>query len=67
MVDYEIDGYEVEFHRTGSVCDSSAGFDTEEDAVEFIRACHHKWDWFKLIQTRVANYIELGEEENGRI
>jgi hypothetical protein len=62
MVDYEIDGYTVEFHRTGSVSDSAAHFDTEEDALDFIWDSRHRWDWFKLIQFRVANYIE--EMEN---
>ena len=62
MVDYEIDGYTVEYHRKGSVSDSAAHFDTEEEALEYIHACKHKWDWFKLIQFRVANYIE--EMEN---
>jgi hypothetical protein len=62
MVDYEIDGYTVEFHRRGSVSASNAHFDTEEEALEFIHDCRHRWDWFKLIQFRVANYIE--EMEN---
>lgn len=64
MVDYEIDGYTVEYHRKGSASESAAHFDTEEEAVEFIQDSRHRWDWFKLIQYRVANYIELREEVN---
>lgn len=65
MVDYEIAGYTVEYHRKGSVSDSAAHFDTEEEALEYIQDCRHRWEWFKLIQYRVANYIELGENKNG--
>lgn len=54
MLDYEIDGYTVEFHRIGSVSDSEAHFDTEEEAMKYIKDSRHRWDKFILIQHRTA-------------
>ena len=54
MLDYEIDGYEVEYHRIGSVSDTIVYFNTEEDAVAYIKESRHRWDRYMLIQHRVA-------------
>ena len=53
-IDYEVNGYTVEYHRIGACTDSASHFDTEEEAVEFIKDCRHRWDRFTLIQYRVA-------------
>lgn len=59
MIDYRIDGYTVVYRRKGSASDSDAHFDTEEEALEFIQDCRHRWKSFKLIQYRVADCIEM--------
>lgn len=53
-IDYEVAGYTVEFHRIGSVSDSAAHFDTEDEALEFIQDSRHRWDKYTLIQYRTA-------------
>ena len=54
MLDYEIIRYEVEYHRIGSCSTSSAYWDTEEAAIDFIKDCRHKWDRYKLIKIQAA-------------
>lgn len=54
MLDYEIDRYTVEFHRIGSAGSSSVSFDTEDEAIEFIKETRHRWDRYSLIKIQHA-------------
>lgn len=54
MLDYEINGYIVEYHRIGSASSSTSRFDTEEDAVAFIKETRHRWDKYSLIKIQTA-------------
>lgn len=56
MLDYEVDGYTVEFQRADGYHTFTQEFDCEEDAVDFIKRNRHNWCDYKLIQTRVAIY-----------
>ena len=38
MLDYEIIGYEVFFWRNNGCSETSARFETEEEAIDFIKA-----------------------------
>ena len=54
MLDYEIYSYEVFFWRKNGCSESSCRFDTEEEAVEFIKESLHKWRKYRLVKTQVA-------------
>ena len=54
MLDYEINGYTVEYHKIGAACNFVAHFDTEDEAIEYIKDNRHKWDNYILIQYRTA-------------
>lgn len=56
MLDYVIQGYVVEYYRKNAICWSSASFDTEEEAVEFIKDCRDRRNWqeYRLAQIRHA-------------
>lgn len=54
MLDYEIIGYEVEYHRVGACSSTSVKFNTEEEAIDFIKECRNRWDEYRLIKTQTA-------------
>ena len=56
MLDYEITEYRVYWKRLlgGRLKHYSRGFDTEDDAINFITEHRHNWESFKLVQTRTA-------------
>lgn len=54
MVDYEIEGYIVEFRRAHTSPTFTKKFGCEEDAVDFIERYRHNWCDYRLIQIRVA-------------
>lgn len=54
MLDYENDGYTVEYKKIGCGPTYSQGFDTETEAVEFIKNNRHQWAYYELTQIRTA-------------
>ena len=54
MLDYEIIGYKVEYIFIGSWCTLECNFDTEEEAVEFVKNSRKHFKCYRLIQTRSA-------------
>lgn len=53
-LDYETAGYEVFYWRINGCSESSARFDTEEEAIEFIKESRHKWRKYRLVKTLSA-------------
>ena len=54
MLDYEIQGYEVEYFRKNGCGWSSTSFGTEEEAIAFIKESRNRWVEFKLIKIQTA-------------
>ena len=48
MLDYEGIKYTVEFTRIGAVCFSDRVFDTEEEAISFIKKHREGWSRYCL-------------------
>ena len=55
MFDYEIQRYEVHWFLKGGCSWSCASFDSEDEAVKFIKDGVNRWKNFKLI--RIENAI----------
>lgn len=54
MLDYEIQGYTVEYYRKNGICWSTSSFDTEEAAISFIKDSRSRWEEYRLVQIRAA-------------
>lgn len=54
MIDYEIKEYEVEFLRKNYCSSSTVKFNTEEEAIEFIKENRWRWTNYKLIKIQTA-------------
>lgn len=54
MLDYEIIKYRVEYLRFTSCSESTVTFDTEKEAVEFIKENRNKWKNYRLIKIESA-------------
>ena len=54
MLDYEIKGYEVYYFRKNGCSYASVKFDTEEEAVNFIKEERHKWTEYRLEKIQIA-------------
>ena len=54
MLDYEIIDYEVLYLRKESCSDARVRFETEEEAINFIKENRNKWCKYKLVKTEVG-------------
>ena len=54
MLDYEGIKYTVEFTRIGAVCFSCRVFDTEEEAISFIKKHREEWSRYCLVKSSWA-------------
>ena len=50
MLDYEITKYRVTYARFTYCSKSTTSFNTEEEAIEFIKENRHKWKSYSLIK-----------------
>ena len=53
MLDYEVVDYKVDYWFPGGAYQYRV-FDTEEEAVEYITTNRHKFEKYRLTQTRLA-------------
>lgn len=56
MLDYEILVYKVEYHEIGAVsgCWFNCEFNTEENAINFIKENRIEWSGYRLIKMQTA-------------
>ena len=54
MLDYEILYYKVEYQEKGAVCWFDHLADTEESAINFIKANRNGWNGYRLLKAQAA-------------
>ena len=59
MLDYIILNYEVEYIENSATRACKYTFNTEEDAVKFIKKRKENWKYYRLLQHRAAKIIEF--------